>query len=576
VHLPAIATPQQRLRLALGALLVLHLVSTAPRLLLYGAAAFPSSLLRVGLLLVEVGILVGLTLPAVSLHKRTVGATLLLIACVGATLLEGWLESRWPGSMYPAVLYRVAPSSALVFVSVVTDTVLRVGLWTLLYEYPLKLDEARRKAHEAAELERARDLAKLRELVEPTRARRTLREIGASVEQDPNRARERLAAFADGLDATLHPNDGIGERPSRRDPKREASLATPTVRAPVARRQFGLAVAVIGSLFAVNSIARAAEHGLASIRLDFVALVRIGAELLCFWVIAERAAKRSVPISKTIGLALLVSITLGLLAALFTILVEATFPGLLFPPSVFTHPTPPVRLLVRAVTTAFVDVAFFTLVYLHPLASAETAERAAHATRLLREAELAGLRATLAPHFVRNALNVIAGLVATEPEEARRLLEGLAELLEELEREEEEHSLAREVSWLRAYAALLEARHPDRLAISFRSDPSTEGVMVPRLLLQPLLENAVIHGALAREEGGQVQVIIERERANIGAVTCTVVDNGPGIRRDHRTGLGTRLVRERLATRAAGGRLTYFSSSDGTRASLVLPEASAS
>ncbi|HRI72290.1 MAG TPA: ATP-binding protein [Polyangium sp.] len=130
--------------------------------------------------------------------------------------------------------------------------------------------------------------------------------------------------------------------------------------------------------------------------------------------------------------------------------------------------------------------------------------------------------------------------------------------------------------WLRAYATLLEARHPDRVSFSFESDPRVEKIMVPRLLLQPLVENAVMHGALSREEGGQVRVVITME-AEPGHVVCTVEDDGPRMRREHREGgIGLRLLRERLATHALGGRLTYHSTSKGTRAVLELPQESPS
>jgi len=510
------------------------------------------------------------------MFKQRLGVALILATCAGVTLLESQLETRLPGSMYPAVLYHKPPSFMLAFAWASTEGILRVAIWSFVCIFPLKLEESRSKATEAANLERAYALAQLRERLEPARVSDALVEIGHAIERDPHRAREQLAEFGNHLDKLADPDLGAPAETLRKNSGLDAAVLTPTLRAPLARQQFVMAILAIASLFALNSLPHAVEYGWTALRLDLVALVRIAAEIALFWIVAERASQHDIPVMRTIGWTLCGSLALGLLATLITIRMEASFPGVFFPQAIYTHPTPSMRLLVRAVTTAFVDVAFWTLVYLYPLASAEAAERAALAMDLRRKAELARLRATLAPHFVRNALNVIAGLVTEDPQEARRLLQGLGELLIEFERNEENHSLAREMKWLRAYTTLLEARHPDRLSFSFESDPRVEKMMIPRLLLQPLVENAVIHGALSREEGGHVRVIIALG-ANPDQLVCTVEDDGPGMRREHREGgVGMRLVRERLATHLQGGRLTYHSTNKGTRAVLELPEKSPS
>jgi sensor histidine kinase YesM len=181
----------------------------------------------------------------------------------------------------------------------------------------------------------------------------------------------------------------------------------------------------------------------------------------------------------------------------------------------------------------------------------ESTELLLHASRLetqLVEAQLGVLRAQLHPHFLFNALHAVSTLVDWRPKEARRMLVRLSELLRmaiELS-EEKEITLAREIEWLERYLELQQIRFGDRLSFDLRSDPETIGALVPSLVLQPLVENALEHGIEKRMAGGNVEIIAERDGKWL---RIRVRDNGPGLGTSSGSregGVGVRNARERL------------------------------
>jgi hypothetical protein len=197
--------------------------------------------------------------------------------------------------------------------------------------------------------------------------------------------------------------------------------------------------------------------------------------------------------------------------------------------------------------------------------------RALEMDRTRQAAELSLLREHLQPHFLRNSLNAIAALVTEDPSEARNLLGALGDLLSDsIEHSAPLRSLGEEVAWLRRYAEILEARYRGALSFAWDEGPMTREVLVPRLLLQPLVENAVNHGALAREGGGRVTV---RTRVRDGGGTLVEIeDNGPGfgpVDAPHE-GLGLRLVRCRVEMECRGS-FRIEQGSQGTRAIVELP-----
>jgi LytS/YehU family sensor histidine kinase len=217
----------------------------------------------------------------------------------------------------------------------------------------------------------------------------------------------------------------------------------------------------------------------------------------------------------------------------------------------------------------------------YPAALDEARRRATEADKALREAELARLRGCLEPHFLLNALHAVAGLVDDEPRVARRLLAALGDLYRDaLSRAEEVQPLAAEVAWLRRYAEILEVRHAGALAFKWEIDRAAEALAVPTLLLQPLVENAVKHGALAVDGAGEVVVRVRVEDDADGggrALTCVVEDDGPGPSATPRasadgSGHGLSIVKQRLAVRY-GDRASFKLEKAGgrTRAVVRLP-----
>lgn len=203
------------------------------------------------------------------------------------------------------------------------------------------------------------------------------------------------------------------------------------------------------------------------------------------------------------------------------------------------------------------------------------------AEQLRSMAELAKLRANLEPHFLLNTLNTIAGLVTEDPREARRLIVCLGDLLRDALRDETEFQpLSAQVEWLHRYAEILQARYPTALKFSWDVDQRTHHLMVPRLLLQPLVENAVKHGALKRADGqGEVRFatgLVPEGHTGSDRLVCSIEDNGPGFDEATRTAaFGLRAVRRRLELKYGNeGSLTLQSSTLGTRAVVSLPTTS--
>ncbi|HKA89356.1 MAG TPA: histidine kinase [Haliangiales bacterium] len=214
--------------------------------------------------------------------------------------------------------------------------------------------------------------------------------------------------------------------------------------------------------------------------------------------------------------------------------------------------------------------ALWVLAYRYPRLADDARVRALEAEQLRQAAELSRLREHLQPHFLRNTLNAIAASVVDEPGEARNLLAALGDLLtESIENEGPTQTLGDEIAWLRRYGEIFEARHRGALRFVWDTDPRADAAVVPRLLLQPLVENAVRHGALARDGGGEVVV---RTRRTDEGIEVVVADDGPGFdpRRESK-GLGLRLVRRRLALECKGSTFRIDSSPAGTRAIVALP-----
>lgn len=224
----------------------------------------------------------------------------------------------------------------------------------------------------------------------------------------------------------------------------------------------------------------------------------------------------------------------------------------------------------------------WALAFVYPYAVDDARLRALEADKLRLEAEklktvaeLSQLRSQLEPHFLLNTLNAIAGLVTEDPREARRLLACLGDLLRDSLRDLDElQTLDDEIAWLRRYAQILESRHSGVLQFRWEIDPEVARITLPRLLLQPLVENAVKHGALRRRTGGVVTVRASADgTGEERRVVCVIEDNGPGMssEKPREGAFGLRSVRRRLELRYPRATLKIESTDEGTRSIVDLP-----
>ena len=146
----------------------------------------------------------------------------------------------------------------------------------------------------------------------------------------------------------------------------------------------------------------------------------------------------------------------------------------------------------------------------------------------LAEARLDVLRRQLDPHFLFNTLNAISALVERDPRGVRRMIARLSELLRRSIEgpPEPESELATELELLDQYLDIMRIRFQGRLQVEQRIDPGVRDALVPSLVLQPIVENAVVHGVARLQGEGRID--IEASRDN-GAVVFRVRDNGPGV-----------------------------------------------
>jgi signal transduction histidine kinase len=207
----------------------------------------------------------------------------------------------------------------------------------------------------------------------------------------------------------------------------------------------------------------------------------------------------------------------------------------------------------------------------------EEAARAARADALRARAELATLRSQLNPHFLLNTLHAALGLVRRDPARAEQALERLGELLHyglRMHREAlDQVTLSQEWAFVRSYLEIESLRLEERLQLRLEADPATMDCLVPPFVLQPLVENAIVHAVAPRKNGGRVTVTTRRQGESVHLEVC---DDGPGMapvpeRSGH--GLGLQLLRERLAMLYAGRAHLSLLPADGggVRATIELP-----
>jgi two-component system, LytTR family, sensor kinase len=195
----------------------------------------------------------------------------------------------------------------------------------------------------------------------------------------------------------------------------------------------------------------------------------------------------------------------------------------------------------------------------------------------LAEAQLNALRMQLNPHFIFNTLNAISALVERDPAGVRRMIARLSELLRYTTDKNARDliPLREELDFLRRYVEIMEIRFQGRLRVTIGGPSDALEVPVPNLILQPIVENALEHGASRAEGAGEVAIVARLESDRL---VVTVRDNGPGPDQSpQRTGIGLTNTRARLAQiYGDAAHVTLATSGEGGAvAELVIPHSNA-
>jgi signal transduction histidine kinase len=197
----------------------------------------------------------------------------------------------------------------------------------------------------------------------------------------------------------------------------------------------------------------------------------------------------------------------------------------------------------------------------------EAREREAQQARLaaqLAEARLGALRMQLHPHFLFNSLNAITVLVRDQnTRDASRMLELLSSVLRQVLQSEkrEEVTLDEELRFIEQYLAIEQVRFSDRLQVRWSIEPAVRDALVPEFILQPLVENAIRHGAAKLADTGTIEIAARQLNDDL---VLSVRDNGPGYRPVSGVGVGLTNTRARLETLFGdAGRLEVFDAEGG-------------
>jgi two-component system, LytTR family, sensor histidine kinase AlgZ len=214
----------------------------------------------------------------------------------------------------------------------------------------------------------------------------------------------------------------------------------------------------------------------------------------------------------------------------------------------------------------------FNYVLIASNASQIAERRSLESGLLAREAELKALRSQLDPHFLFNSLNSISSLTASDPAAARKMCLLLADFLRDTLRlgAAQKISLKEELNIVERYLSIEQVRLGARLTVRQEISPGALAARVPALILQPLAENAVLHGISHLLEGGTVTIQAERQHSMLVVRVANPCDADRP--RQKRSGVGLSLVQQRLQSQfGAAGRLEVAEERGEFIATLSLP-----
>jgi two-component system sensor histidine kinase AlgZ len=193
---------------------------------------------------------------------------------------------------------------------------------------------------------------------------------------------------------------------------------------------------------------------------------------------------------------------------------------------------------------SFAHVAFFVL-FVTGVTLTYFDLRARALSPAVAEARIQALQARIRPHFLYNSINAVLSLIRSEPKRAERALEDLADLFRVLMADNSALTpVAKEVEIARQYLAIEQLRMGERLRVAWSLEEMPADALVPALLLQPLVENAVYHGVEPLEGGGEIGIAVHRE----GEELCIRLTNPYRPSGDRHSGNKMALanIRERL------------------------------
>ncbi|MBT3601923.1 MAG: histidine kinase [Candidatus Latescibacteria bacterium] len=192
----------------------------------------------------------------------------------------------------------------------------------------------------------------------------------------------------------------------------------------------------------------------------------------------------------------------------------------------------------------------------------------------LTQAQLNALKMQLQPHFLFNTLNTVSSLMIQNVTDAQNVIAKLADLLRTVLTDAPTQTipLHKELTFIKNYLSIEQIRFSDRLQIAYHIEPDTENALVPGLLLQPVVENAIKHGI--SKQAGQGIITITSTQKN-DQLQITITDNGAGLQNTNGQsfGIGIQNVQERLNS-LYPDQATFTLASitpRGTMATLTLP-----
>ena len=164
----------------------------------------------------------------------------------------------------------------------------------------------------------------------------------------------------------------------------------------------------------------------------------------------------------------------------------------------------------------------------------------------IAEARLQALQARIRPHFLFNSINAVLSLIRSQPKRAETALEDMADLFRVLMADNRDLvPLAQEIALCRQYLALEKLRLEERLKVTWQIDDMPPDALIPPLILQPLLENAVYHGIEPMTEGGEIMVTIYTRHKELHIS----INNPYSPQNQHLTGnkMALKNIKERLS-----------------------------